>query len=386
MPTWYRQAMASQGPVNTPLEPLAALRPMRRDPYVQVMRGQDHVPAQSRRIIARADVSSVERDITTKWELTPGCFPMISVMSTATSVVGSAVTGTVTFHARTGADDAQQVSVPLNVGVVGTDDGAGWFATSGPVKQHVIPSGTNDTSELERFCECITVDISLAYPANVVDLVVYEMPYHVAVTEASQDDRRTSHVITQGTLATAAPQLPFPVDELNDSDDPRGGTLLLAEVANAQALRLGPGLLYWRGDTANAPSGSMACVYNSSLTAYDADNEGLSVASGGHGRRWADNSPHVIDSNGSVIPMRVWCNVTTTGTGFVRVQTSPDSWVDVPITSTGETSGFGYLEVGANADEHVVAQIFQQRDTGSTFRVESVCVQYGCATEAPSDP
>lgn len=166
---------------------------------------------------------------------------------------------------------------------------------------------------------------------------------------------------------------------------PMGGSWHFLDVAYAQGLRLGPALVHWTNysESAAAPSdddvheddpvtttsATFVGLTDATLTAYDEDAAGWTVASAALARDYDENDPYwtsdPTDPVGGSIPVLV--AVYASGdTGVLRVQTSPSSWVDVSLTATeGWQIGYGHLECGVGPGDEKTLQAFIRR-TGTT--------------------
>lgn len=411
MARYWNQDLRGEGDHATPpTEPLEGLQPLRRDRWEAVMRGQDKVCVTSRRVVMQVGCGTA-----TGWRftsgapsegaqiaygvcrarLTSGCFLRGSVLfepaggvggDTATpDLAGGSVHMDLTWTAEDTTTETDEIDVSFPTSILddfdeATGDGEAWGHLYRLDFDILPPVDLTDDAEANRWTISPTVAID-AYQVGgprIVDFVLYEVPY--GVTFESDDTEWSSHVFATGDVDDASqassPRPRTRRSETSPDGNPRGGTRLTMDVAREQRLRFGPSLLTWgnyQEDTSTFNTGLVALtrtgsssnlvgLFDSSMTAYDADREGLSVSCGGYARPYRDTNGHVLgteDAEAAVpVVFRVYGS-SDASTVRLRLMTADHSWVEVELTTTtGWHEGWGWLKVGINPSDPVVAQVF----------------------------
>ena len=373
------------------------------------MRGQDSVCTTSRRIVMQAGCGTASgwRFISGapsatalvpygvgRARLTSGNFLRASVLWAPSGGVGGDTVspdeggGTlrldITWTADDGTTETDTVEIDMSASTHDDFDeptgaGAAWGELYTWDVDIVPPVDLSDAAEANRWTVSPTVEVE-AYQvggSRIVDFALYEAAH--GVTFESDDDTWTSHVFSVGD-----PSEPSPVttqrprirrNETTPDGNPRGGTWMTIDVAREQRERFGPVLLSWgnyQETTSTATGGldglqrtgsasTLVSLFDSTLTEYDADREGLSVSCGGYARPYRDSNGHVLGAEDAeaAIPVVLRVYGDSTLDTRVRLMTAEDSWVEVELTtSTGWHEGWGWLKVGLNPSDPVVAQVF----------------------------
>lgn len=448
MPNYIRHdglALAGSGFPAPAIEPLTGLRPFVAHPALAVFRAQDHVAAQSGRIVCswglRGDgewrvpntdpngaISAAQTHPNrTTWyvvararaDLTPGCFlelhgAFVPSGETQHNVpVGpdpqwvpdgaqGSVRVTIVWTDRAAATETtvHELALPGSTLEFGAEDQgvAGLWRTLrefGPIIM-APPGVPDDTAELARWCRSVTAEITVEVQGSprVVDATITEIPVALAldIDDAADDAYAVSHLFAPG-----SPNAPVPVPRYSFSR----WALRALVTARAQARVLGPALFDWTAyseasatatatiaarTTANDGT-TFESLLNSVHTgtgpgAYSADLPGWAVSCGGYARRWSTNNVLVLRDRIAVIPVlfSVYGRGITAGTSTVRVQTALHSFVDVVLPVAGSADwhhACGYLEVGINPEQPVIAQVFLNHlGASGSLSVEAVSLSH----------
>jgi hypothetical protein len=409
---YWRQDISESGEAFTPpTDTLEGLQPMRRDPWEIVMRSQDTTCTIGRRVLAESGVGPVSDG---QWRfdtgqpssgaeldfhrcnvrLTPGSMLQVSVLYLPSGGVDGTpnnpdgAMGRLRLQLTWTADDATTETQDYDIALPNStndnfDELSGAGAAWGELRELSLviipPVDLTDDAEGNRWTISPQVECHTVYMggARVVDFCIFERPYQ-AVME-SDDTEWCSHVFATGDMEAAsgaASQRPRERrSETSPDGNPRGGTRLTMDVAREQRLRMAPMLCTWgayQEDNAThntdytppsvtGSSSNLVCLFDSTLTSYDATREGLSVACGGYARDYIRNNGHILGTEDAAAAVPVLLRVYADSTAAVelRLMTSADSWVSVDLTTTeGWHEGWGYLRVGLNPSDPTVAQVF----------------------------
>jgi hypothetical protein len=453
MSRYFRQKLSTTESLpRAPAGPLLGQEIARRAPVVSAIRAQDRVVATSCRVVLQVGKSGATdwlvpntdpdnatqtyplRDVgrtvaREQFKLTPGCMLSLRALvglSGQTQILGSAGVPPVPHYYPGGAqgiirltstwDDGgtpvQRVSEVVlpnsgeEFGAAPTNDGGAWAAMRTVRIPLITPQALNTVVRERRWSQPTVVTLQLEYVggARVHSCVVSEVPHAVAMEASDAADRWTSHVLGSSPSGQA-PLIAYPfqrLSELGADGDPRGGSWHLADVANAQARRMGPVLLRWTSYdeddesvtiTEAAPriavSTSFVALANASVTSYSVAQEGHGVAAGSYARTRDVSDPAALPNNGVIpIRLRAYCrgsDGSTNSGGVLRLQTSTHEWIDLAITSgaaAGWYSVVGHARVGAGPGDPAVGQLFFRRTTISGgFSVWAVSVEYDRTAE-----
>lgn len=420
---------------TTPLSPLRAGRPAKRDRVLSAHADADRTLGNGSRVLGRVglhgeaamQVLSVNTTsgsqvyptkvasrvaLRAKVLLTPGHFIKVSALvlpSGATQKVTAgyqldAVVGwidiTVAFDGAFSETVTHTLNLPtseLQYGGEGTDSGWAWAAMRRVESPLLAPVGAlNNSLTLQRWVEEVTATITIAYRGGprVVDLVVQEVPFGYARSVGV--DATSTYSSPLATIAGGQPPatLPsvYPLEETGAAN-PTFGSKLLADVVDRQQHRLGPVLAQWSGwresqaVTATAAVGvtttslTYVNLLDTSITAWAAASPGWSLASGGQAQQ-ADTSDarRITRDKDACVPVRCWVYGSRTGSGTstVRFQTEAYSVAEVSITSTtdGWWSMTGHLRCGLGPEDTSVLQILGKLAAAGTLTVRHVLVEY----------
>ncbi len=374
------------------------------------MRAQDSIPVTTRKPVIQASVGpasgwrfvsgapSASAEIpylVGRARLTSGCFLRCSVLwAPSGGVGGDTVTpdlagGTlhldVTWTAEDTTTETYEVEVEFAASIRDDFDAASAAGEAwGEIYRTDIditpPVDLDDEAEANRWTISPTVEID-GYQiggTRLIDVVFYEVPH--GVTYESDDTEWASHVFATGDISapsqSSSNRPRTRRSETSPDGNPRGGTRQTMAVAREQRLRFGPCLLKWgnyQETTSGASTGlvsldrtgsssNLVGLFDSTMTAYDADREGLSVSCGGYARPYRDNNGHVLNNEDAEAAVPVVFRVygeATSGTPRVLLMTAEHSWVEVEMSTTiGWHEGWGWLKVGINPSDPVVAQVF----------------------------
>ncbi|MEM6993084.1 MAG: hypothetical protein AAF721_21405 [Myxococcota bacterium] len=227
---------------------------------------------------------------------------------------------------------------------------------------------------------------------RVIDAIVEEWPYSVAREVDDAADLWTSHMFADVSPVSEGPVVSHPFQrksETTPDGDPRLGAWHLMDVANAQRLRLGPQLFNWTAwnessaavDAVEIPvvstsSTSFVRVTDGVTTGYDADGPGWSISN--YSRAYSENHPHWSTNSGSIpVLVAVYAATEVIGAvGELRLQVSPDSWIEVPVNDRffGWWFGYGHLRCGVGPGDDTNAQALYRMLSGSGgLRIKALC-------------
>lgn len=448
MARYFRQALTNNEDLpRAPAGPLLGKQIARRAPVVAAMRAQDRVVATSRRIVLQVGKSGATswlvpntnpvggsqtypmRDVArvvarSQFKLTPGCMLSLraicglSGQTNRNATIAETGAGLPAFQAGgvqgiirvtstwddggTPVQRVHEVSIPGSgeqYGAAPTNAGGAWASMRTRLIPLITPQTLNTVVRQRRWCQPTVVTLEVAYigGARVHHCVVEEVP-HIVAMEAD-DPSWTSHVLGSSPGGNA-PLIAYPFQRLSETSpdgDPRGGAWHLADVANAQALRLGPTLLHWTsydedGEAVTiteaapriATSTSFVALGNASVTTYSAAQEGHGFSPGSYARTRDVSDPSGMPNSGVVpIRLRAYCrgsDGSTNSGGVLRLQTSSHEWIDLDVAS-GAAAGWrtvhGHARVGAGPGDPAVGQLFFRRTGGAGgFSVWDVSVEY----------
>ena len=423
--------------------------PMRREPFAGAMRSQDSV-LDGRRILlsqhggggaeflvdntGTGGASQVYPDATTwratgkaRTELAPGSVLVCRVVAVRSgpseyhlgtgmgSWENAGNGGAVRFEIDYTNTAAQTAAETVQFGLLPTGDadgledtaaGSAWLNLEHRVKVGIRPGA--DLAEQAKWSEWPTVDLQISHRAGarVVHATIAEEAYeHVTLhTNASGSTANGVHHV-----AGLPSSIRYPVEEEEDGatyEEHRHGVHRLLYVAARQTARLGPRLAHWyawdevaagptdddatpreaAGTTKVRPSWSFA----NANTTWDADAPGFWMPAT---RRAPENLASRVDgAASSPVVLRCLCAFAGTGsaTGYLRVQTSPRSWLDLEVdqATVGTTVQWvtvtGWLETSiASDDTYPLAQDFAwTSDGGETLQVYGWDLSYGDSVTA----
>lgn len=249
------------------------------------------------------------------------------------------------------------------------------------------PVDLTEITERNKWSRPFSVEIEIRYVGSprVVDLAVYEWPSFYVMEADDPADEWVLHLFPDDKHTV------YPVDEREDTGaadrDKRMGTLQTLQVADNQRKRLGPQLIHWNPYTetdadvtdtvlpsVNIGFGAAAGWRNvlnvaqsstaDSTAVYDADEPGWSTGCGGYARSWLHNNSHVMGVADAVatapVLLRVRAENNDTDPIRLRLHTADYSWIDLEIAGSaalGWHDAWGYVTVGLNPEQHVVAQL-----------------------------
>lgn len=214
-----------------------------------------------------------------------------------------------------------------------------------------------------------------------VDVSIVEEPARMAIeADDDLDDEWCSHFFDAG----LPPSVTYPLQRASETasdGDPRLGTWHLMNVHHATVARLGPHLFHWQAANENTidvtdvempsfstTSTSYVGVPDTTLTSWDVDNPGLSISCGGYARTWDHGSPQRLRERVAVAPVIVRVLASDSGSdGSIKVQASPWSWVEIPITSDSADwyQARLLMPCGINPEQASNVQIFAKSASGT---------------------
>lgn len=423
---------------TTPLSPLRAGRPAKRDRVLSAHADPDRTLGNGSRVLGRVGlhgeaahqvVSTTTTSGTqtyptktasrvalrTKVLLTPGHFVKISALvepSGATQKfdlgtgqwILDAVVGwidiSIVFTGGASQTVAHTLTLPTSgntYGGEGTASGWAWAALRRVASPLLAPIGALQNSlTLRSWCEDITAEITITYRGapRVVDLVVQEVPFGYARSVGV--DATSTYSTPLATIAGGQPPgaypSAYPID-VGPGSDPTFGSELLADVVDRQHRRIGPLLAQWSGwresqaVTATAAVGvtttslTYVNLIDTSLTAWASASPGWSLSSGGQAQQVDTSDARRITRDADAcVPVRCWVYGSRTGSGTstVRFQSEGYSVAEVSITSTTDDwwSMTGHLRCGLGPENSSVLQILGKLAAAGTLTVRHVLVEY----------
>ena len=421
---------------TTPLGPLRAGRPTKRDRVMSAHADADRTLGNGSRVVGRVGLHGEEKHqivstttstvgqtyptktanrvaLRCKVLLTPGHFLKVSALvvpSGATQKTGGlgymldAVVGWIDISIAYDGGFSETVTHTLNLpsseatyGGEGAADGWAWAALRRVESPLLAPVGAlQNSSDLRDWCEDITATVTITYRGGprVIDCVVQEVPFGYARsvgTDASSTYSTPLAVIAGGQPPGAYPSM-YPIEETGASN-PTFGATLLADVVDRQQHRLGPVLAQWSGwresqaVTATAAVGvtttstTYVNLFDTSITAWASASPGFSLASGGQAQQ-ADTSDarRITRDKDACVPVRCWVYGSRTGSGTstVRFQSENYSIAEVLITSSTDAwwSMTGHLRCGLGPEDTSVLQIIGKLGAAGTLTVRHIIVEY----------
>jgi hypothetical protein len=420
---------------------LAPLTRARWTPLGALMRAQDSVPAQSRRLVAEVSLSGAQDWAqpngsmnptpggatpraypTDAWRtlaslrarVTPGCELRAHVLFCPSGLVqkgaGPFDSDGAWGEARVGVTWVNGGSSvgPIYESVILPGSGAGTY-TGAELSQNAANWNALDEREIAglrptsfdtdaatqgAYSEWSDARITIAVRggARVVHVAVYEYPL-AHTTEHDNAGLTSVHAMPPGTN----PLTPRPMTKATDGasfDENRFGTLRLAQVAERQSERLGPRVLHISSydesthdtlnDTENDPftttSATLVGVYDGA-TSYSVGRAGHAVA-GAHALLDRLAGPFIAASRFGVVPVRVRVDASQVGggTGTVRVQCGLYEWVDVSITGARAIYEMvGTLQCQATPDDAAppLLVFFTSGNAARTLSVFNISIDFG---------
>ena len=211
--------------------------------------------------------------------------------------------------------------------------------------------------------------------ARIVSAKVWEQPRVVGAEHDESPPACHLYSDEQGQPLEEYP-VDYPVDFATQyaGGDDRFGSERFISTAHRNSELLGPTLFYWTAYTEHVDDVSdvgnylphtgnddewphvsstsdktWQLAWNTSKTGWNDDDPALSIAAGGHARLYPSSGYPTTKNKTGVVRCRigVWARLrTATGTGYVRVQTSRWSYVDIPVT--GATFAWHRLRLAAS--------------------------------------
>jgi hypothetical protein len=293
---------------------------------------------------------------------------------------------------------SEQVQYGIPPSLLGQEDlAAGWAWTALEHRSIVGIRPGSESADLAKWSEWPTVEVTISHRAGarIVHATVSEQAWeHVA-----------EHTVTDATTVNGAEQpLPagvtLPLEEEPDGflyEEHRHGTHRLLHVARRQTQRMGPRLAHWYAwdEASAAPTAEDAVAFQATTTTrrpswgfadvnqtWNANAPGFAVPPT---RRAPENLPsRVAGAASSPVRVRCYCRWTATGsaTGYLRIQTTARSWVELVIsqatigTDWRWVSVTGWLETDVAPDDgFAVAQDFA-RTTANTLEIRGWDLTY----------
>jgi hypothetical protein len=429
MAKYFKQSIKTDTTVPRPAyEPFEARQPARKTPLVSLFRAQDRCVTMGRRVlltqslrgcaawlvpdtdpVAGSQTHPLNTTVRTvargKLELTPGHMLRLSVLcglSGQTQRVGGAafvedgaggtLRVTITWTDSLGATESttHDVDLPASglefAASIDGSEGGQWKALRVVELSGIFPENLGTNVARNRWTLGTTVEVAIANigGCRVVDACVSEEPLAIAYEADDTSARWVSHMLGNAEPGGTPPSITHPYQRLSESvadGDPRGGTWHVQDVANNQALRLGPTLITWgyydeddAGITTTEVAGitttssTFVGVPNTSITTWSNTQQGWDISAAGYARPYQHNHPSAVGNDG-VIPVRfrVYYTCGATTTGVARIQSAADSWVDVALSAgtTGWATAYGYLRCGQGPGDPATTMAFLRRASGA---------------------
>jgi len=421
---------------TTPLSPLRAGQPARRDRVLSAHADPDRTLGNGSRVLGRVglhgeaahqvvstNTTSGTQTYPTKTAsrvalrakvlLTPGHFVKVSALVEPSGATQKFAAGSWVLDAVVGWIDisivftggaSETVTHTLDLptsgnqyGGEGAASGWAWSALRRVESPLLAPIGAlNNSLTLRSWCEGITAEITITYRGGprVVDCVVQEVPFGYARSVGV--DATSTYSSPLATVAGGQPPgvypSTYPID-VGPSSDPTFGSELLADVVDRQQHRIGPLLAQWSGwresqaVTATAAVGvsttstTYVNLIDTTLTAWASTSPGWSLASGGQAQQYkSSDARRITRDKDACVPCRCWVYGSRTGSGTstVRFQSEGYSIAEVLITSTtdGWWSMTGHLRCGLGPEDTSVLQILGKLGAAGTLTVRHVLVEY----------
>jgi hypothetical protein len=439
MAKYFKQSIKTDTTVPRPAyEPFEARQPARKTPLVSLFRAQDRCVTMGRRVLLTQSlrgcaawlvpdtdpvvasrthpVAGTARNVAVgRVELTPGHMLRLSVLCGLSGETQSSA-----FEVDTNGDlaldsySAKGANGSVIVTITWTDSAGGTESTTHEVDlppSELEDAASNDGSEGGQWKALRVVELSGIFPENlgtnvarnrwtlgttvsialanrggarIVDACVSEEPLAIAYEAEDTSTRWVSHMLGNAEPGGTPPSITHPYQRLSESvadGDPRGGTWHVQDVANNQALRLGPTLITWgyydeddAGITTTEVAGitttssTFVGVPNTSITTWSNTQQGWDISAAGYARPYQHNHPSAVGNDG-VIPVRfrVYYTCGATTTGVARIQSAADSWVDVALSAgtTGWATAYGYLRCGQGPGDPATTMAFLRRASGA---------------------
>lgn len=441
MAVYHSQQISEvDGPSAPNLLQLAGGRLARRKAIPPIIRAQDRIPAVGRRIVACQSLngeiewltpdtdptlgSSTHPNSTTyrivgryRTDITPGHFLRLSILCVPSGMtqiagdnVGAGVFGTLRVsttwynQAAGTVSTTHDATLPASAAQFGGSPANPWGAIHLRQIDLVAPPDIIDADDMATWSRHIGALITVSHlgGVRVIDMCLSETPYWVGRESDDAADLWTSHI---GGLPTPDGAL-LNMDEAwqrwsETSPDgrPQGGTWHMLDVAHAQGLRLGPALINWTAynESDVSPSGNdvhdanifsttsntFVGLTDATLTAYDEDSAGWTIASPAYSADYEENHDYWSGGHsalaGASIPVLVatYAGRAAGGAaGILRVQSSASSWVDVTLSGTeGWQYAYGHIETGIGPGDETTVQAFVRRtDVSGNVDVSALCV------------
>src|SRR5688572_29353401 len=435
MPTYAVQTLGGiAGPQKPQIGPLAGGKLAKRSRVSPVLRSQDKICALGRRVIAFQSTggehvwltpdtnpdaatsthpypTTAREVLRARTDVTPGCFFRLSavcvpsgqtqVLITAGDYDAGGATGTirvtVAWHDQTGGTTTrtQEVAIPPSPLPLAAAPDDPWVAPVVVEIPLVAPVAIGAADDNATYTRCIAADIVVYHIGGVrcTDAVLEEVPHSISREHADATNLWTSHLFaTPFPDGEPADGMSHPWQDWGDGD-PRGGRLAL-DVANNQALRLGPQLISWTAwneddgsltttplpSTTTTTSTTFVRLQDLAATTYSTSAPGWSIASGAYARRADECHPYWGDDGSIPVVVHVHGSQGDVGeTGIVRIQASEWSWIDVEITDRDPAwyRAYGHLRCGIGPGDDSVVQGFFRKVSGvSAVNVHAISVHY----------
>lgn len=409
-----------------PIGPLTGGRQAKRDRVLSSMAEADRVLANGARVVGRVglhgsenfQVVNVDPSVTAtqtypkwddyraalrlKWNLAPGCVVNVSAMAVPSGAVQKQVVsiwdeadegpgGEIVAECRfiNGANDETETRtiVPLvslkEFYSLGSDPGEAWDRIRRYSTGSILPGDLMDATNLRKWADGTEVEVVIYYRGSprVVDLVVQEVPYRY-VQDADLDAPTIAPLTVGGGYGPPATYpLEYPVEE-RSAADPTFGTLALADAVHRQQRELGPILANWtawdeatqdvdevEAEPVTSSTASFTEVLETSLTAYNEDGPGHSLASGGNARQWNTAGPRLeLRDDDAVIPVRIRVYASVSGGGSSTVRFTSKSYSIAEMTISGGSAAWheatGHLRCGLGPEDPSVMQVLAKRSGG----------------------
>ena len=428
-------------PPDVPIGPLKGGKFAKQRRAHAVLNGLDKVPGMGRRVVFSSGLMgsgefstgipspTTERRVgDTTLDLTPGCVLAAGCLYLPSGLTSPAdgagkIQIDVTWTDRDGDQSVTQHVMNLDASSGGTYSDDPWDSLNTKRIALIAPSSMVSISTAREWSRYTRADVSVSYLGRprVVDFVLHERPYTIALEADDDDDYWVSGMFATQRPGGDMPNLEAPLQRMSETTQDgnrRGGTWQIMDQAAAQAKLIGPMLWHWCGHTEDSDSATAAddnyiggewtsanwyripdaASSTNPLALAGFGDKGFGVASGSYARPVRYNDPVAMENNG-VIPVRIHARLATntessTGPFEIRcysgVGTGSQNYISITGTASSTPdwySGYGYIECGRGPGDNANATVIANVPSGSEgLRVYDLCCYKAEHPRAPLPP